>query len=234
VPGVFLAHEYGGFKVPELRSHFVDTTGPSGKRVLGAHFIEGVELDPERSRNYELGLAGELALAESVQGRYDLGVFYTEFDDRITKTKAAMTDQAALTFRNVDDARAQGAELDLGLALEPALELQLAATYLDAVDRDTGDRLSDAPEWNAVVSALWTPAEPIELQLRTRYVDEVYDGTEWQDAYTLTSLDAEYAPAAWDGLALQGGVDNLLDSDNDSSLYADPGRFVRAGIRYDF
>ncbi len=223
-----------GFKVPELRSYFVDTTGPSGKRVLGTHFIEGEELDPERSRNYELGLAGELVVSGAVQGRYDLGVFYTEFDDRITKTRATTTDKAAKTFRNVDDARAQGAELDLGLALEPALELQLAATYLDAINRDTGETLAHAPEWNAVASVLWQPAGPVELQLRTRYVDEVYDGTEWESAYTLTSLDAEYAPAAWDGVTLQAGVDNLLDNENDSSLYADPGRFVRAGIRYDF
>nr|WP_155989611.1 TonB-dependent receptor [Thioalkalivibrio sp. ALE19] len=75
----------------------------------------------------------------------------------------------------------------------------------------------------------------LRLQLRSRYVDEVrVAGDEWDRSFTLTSLNVEYAPAAWEDVSLRGGIDNLFDADNESSLAADPGRFLHAGVRYDF
>ncbi|MBK5936523.1 TonB-dependent receptor [Halorhodospira halophila] len=227
-----------GFKLPELRSFHVDTEDGQGREVRGAYVIdedvgkdERHELDPESSRNYELGIAGDLDLHRDVTAFYDIGLFYAEYDDRIGRAQGNGDYE---TFKNVDNARSQGTELQFGVAFDPQLELSLAATYLDAIDRDSRETLPDTPEWTAVAKALWTPTDPLELQLRTRYVDEVRARDDWDSAYTLTSLDVGYAPAAWDGLRLQGGIENLLDEGNDSSLRADPGRFARAGVRYDF
>ncbi|ABM62692.1 TonB-dependent receptor plug domain-containing protein [Halorhodospira halophila] len=237
-PEVRLRAQYAeGFKLPELRSFYVDTEDGQGREVRGAYVIdpdvgkdETHELDPESSRNYEFGIAGDLNLQRDITAFYDIGLFYTEYDDRIGRAPG----NGYQTFKNVDSARAQGAELKLGAAFDPQLELTLAATYLDAIDRDSRETLTDTPEWTAVAKALWTPTDPLEVQLRTRYVDEVRVGDDWDSAYTLTGLDVAYAPAAWDGLRLQGGIENLLDEGNDSSLRADPGRFARAGVRYDF
>ncbi|MCG5537683.1 TonB-dependent siderophore receptor [Halorhodospira sp. 9622] len=231
------AHYAEGFKMPDLRQLHIDARNPRGDRVLGAHVTEpSVDKEPhelaaESSRNFEVGIAGDLDLQGDITAFYDVGLFYTEYDDRISQVPE--TNQYR-TFRNVEDARTQGTELQFGVAFDPQLELSLAATYLDAIDRDSRETLPDTPEWTAVAKALWTPTDPLELQLRTRYVDEVRARDDWDSAYTLTSLDVGYAPAAWDGLRLQGGIENLLDEGNDSSLRADPGRFARAGVRYDF
>ncbi|MFP4648918.1 MAG: TonB-dependent receptor plug domain-containing protein [Halorhodospira sp.] len=228
-----------GFKLPELRSLYADANR-NGKKVRGAQVIDkGVgkderhDLDPESSRNYEIGIGGEFDLQREIAASYDLGLFYTEYDDRIGDAPGSGDEYR--TFKNIDNARAQGAELELGAAFDPQLELTLGATYLDAIDRDTRETLTNTPEWTAVAKALWTPTDPLEVQLRTRYADEVrVDEDDWDSAYTRTSLDLGYAPPSWEGLRLQGGIDNLLDESNDSSLEADPGRLVRAGVRYDF
>jgi|GEM_PF-3208279 len=227
-----------GFKLPELRSFHVDTLNPRGQRVLGAHVVDPAvgkarhELDPETSRNTELGIAGDLRLSDTTSGYYDVGLFHTKFDDRIAQTPG---DGNYRTFRNVSNARARGVETRLGAALGSQVELRLGATWMDAIDRDSGETLTDAPELTAVASALWTPTEALQLQLRSRYVDEVHVGAdEWERSYTLTSVNAVYTPMGWEGVTLRGGIDNLFDTDNDSSLRADPGRFLHAGLRYDF
>lgn len=227
-----------GFKLPELRSFHVDTRNPRGIRVLGASVVDEAvgkerhELDPERSRNVEMGLSGDVSLTGTTAARYDIGLFYTEYEDRIAKVRGSGD---YLTFKNVDSARAQGVDVDLGATFDPDLELRLSATYLDAIDRGTRETLTEAPKWIVVAKAVWTPYKSLELQLRSRYVDEIYLGQDvWDDAYTLTGLDVQYAPDTWGGVVLHGGIDNLFNQDNRSSLYADPGRFVRVGVRYDF
>ena len=47
-------------------------------------------------------------------------------------------------------------------------------------------------------------------------------------------LDVRLASRRWEGVTWHAGVDNLLDEENDTSLYADPGRFARLGVRYQF
>lgn len=227
-----------GFKLPELRSFHVDTLNPRGQRVLGAHVVDPAvgktrhELDPETSRNAELGIAGDLRLSDTTTGHYDVGLFYTEFDDRIAQTRG---DGDYRTFRNVSNARSRGVETRLGADFNSQVELRLGGTWMDAIDRESGETLTDTPELTMVASALWTPTEELRLQLRNRYVDEVrVAGDEWDRSFTLTSLNVEYAPAAWEDVTLRGGIDNLFDADNESSLAADPGRFLHAGLRYDF
>lgn len=229
-----------GFKVPELRSYYVRAQNPKGDPVLGAYVTDdGLgkgrhALDPQRSRNYEIGVKGRLPLGSTAVFQYDLGLFYTEFDDRITKTWAPS--KQYMTFRNVNDARTQGVETALGLHF-PTVEWKVAATWLDAIDRDTHNTLPDAPPLTAVGSVAWTPVAPLRLEVRVRYVGERYQdsaNTAKDEAYTLTGVDVGYQPARWPGLTLRAGVENLLDADNDTSLVPDPGRRVQAGVRYDF
>jgi outer membrane receptor for ferrienterochelin and colicins len=238
--GVRLRARYAeGFKVPELRSYYVRARNPRGDRVLGAYVEDEAlgkgrhELDPQRSRNYELGAEGRLPFGATTF-HYDLGLFYTEFNDRITRTWAP--GRQYLTFRNVNDARTQGAETALGLRF-PAFEWKVAATWLDAIDRDTRNRLPDAPPLTAMVSAAWMPVDPLRLQARVRHVGERYQdsaNTMEDDAYTLTSLDAGYEPVRWPGLTLRAGVENLFDADNDNALESDAGRRLEVGFRYEF
>lgn len=243
MPGLRLrAHYAEGFKIPEARSYTVHTRDPRGRLVLGADVVEPAvgkqahDLDPERSKTLELGLAGHLGGGQGQTPRltYDIGVFETRFDDLIGKTRG---DGPYLTFRNIQNARVQGLETGFQLDLPHRIQLGLNTTWLDAIDRDTDRELTHTPDFIGVARLGWAPTRALQLDLRIRgqgerYVDAA--NTEQDEAYTLVDLSAVYRPSRWEGLSLRAGIDNLMDKENETSLYADPGRFFRVGARYRF
>lgn len=58
------------------------------------------------------------------------------------------------------------------------------------------------------------------------------DNTEALEAYDRVDLTLSFFPEPQRDLEVFAAIDNLFDSGNDSSLLADPGRFVRLGLRY--
>ncbi|MFP4080877.1 MAG: TonB-dependent receptor plug domain-containing protein [Ectothiorhodospira sp.] len=241
-PGLRLrAHYAEGFKIPEARSYTVHTRDPRGRLVLGSDVVEPAvgkqahDLDPERSRTLDLGVSGHLAGADKAPGlTYEVGVFETRFDDLIAKTRG---DGPYLTFQNIQDARIRGLETVLQLDLPHRVQLGLNATWLEAMDRDTDRELTQTPDFIGVARLGWAPVRALQLDLRVRgqgerYVDAA--NTERDQAYALVDLAAVYRPPRWQDLSLRAGIDNLMDRENDTSLYADPGRFFRVGARYRF
>ena len=234
-----------GFKVPEPRTYKTDTLDPRGRLTLGADVVdrdvgkEAFALEPERSRTYELGLSGELQALAAGPSRYALTAFRSTFDDRIEKQ--AVKDSSGklqyITWRNVEDARVDGVEASLTQPLASAWTLALEATWLDAVNRETDQQLTYSPEHTALAALSWRPGPQWSARLRARRVGERYEdaqNTVKQAAYTLVGLDVRLASRRWEGVTWHAGVDNLLDEENDTSLYADPGRFARIGARYQF
>lgn len=241
-PGLRLrAHYAEGFKIPEARSYTVYTRDPRGRLVLGSDVVEPAvgkqahDLDPERSRTLDLGISGHVAGALGGPGlTYEVGVFETRYDDLIAKTRG---DGDYLTFKNIQDARIRGLETVLRLDLPHRVRLGLNATWLEAVDRETDRELTQTPDFIGVARLGWTPTPHLDLDLRLRgqgerYVDAA--NTERDQAYALMDLAAVYRPPRWQDLSLRAGIDNLMDRGNDTSLYADPGRFFRVGARYRF
>lgn len=234
-----------GFKYPDLRALTADTRTPRGDWNLGADVIrEGVKdeahgLDPEQSENVEIGLRGHLGRPAAVRLRYDFSVFYTEITDRIARVQE--TDEYR-TFRNVGTSRTRGLETALETDWSPRWGTDLSATWIEdaawgQVSQAHYRHLPNAPELTAMVRLRWQASEALHLQTRARYVGAYYtaaDDDERQASQTLVGVNASYRPAVWQGVRLHAAVDNLFNADNDSSLYADPGRFVRAGVAYQF
>lgn len=225
-----------GFKVAESRSYDVIQVNPNGTLMLGAH-VENADvgktrhdLKPERSETFEIGLLGRLG-----PGRYTLTAFHTDFRDRVERVTEQPADVQYITFRNVGEARIKGIEASLSMPLGQQLDLALSATWLDAENRDTGLTLSGTPENVAVAGLNWTPNDAQMWQLRVRHVGERYldaANTDKDEAYTVADLNASFHPASWRKLELYGGIDNLFDRRNDTSLFSDPGRYYRIGLRY--
>ncbi|ABI57618.1 TonB-dependent receptor [Alkalilimnicola ehrlichii MLHE-1] len=234
-----------GFKYPDLRALSADTRTPRGDWMLGADVIrEGIKdeahaLAPEQSENVELGVRGHLGDPAALRLRYDFSGFYTAIEDRIARVRE--TDEYR-TFRNIGTSRTRGLEAALETDWSPRLGTDLTATWIEdaswgRVSQAHYRHLPNAPELTAMVTLRWQATQALHLQTRARYVGAYHtaaDDDERQASHTLVGVSASYRPAAWQGVRLHAAVDNLFNEDNDSSLYADPGRFLRAGATYQF
>lgn len=225
-----------GFKVPENRDYDVRQINPNGMLMLGAQVLDPSvgkiphDLKPEQSETWELGLLGRVG-----GGRYELTAFHTEIRDRVERVREQPTDIEYITFRNVGEARIRGLEALLSLPVTHSVYADLTGTWVDAENRNTGKTLSSSPDITAVAGLTWALDDRQFWQLRVRHVGQRYldaDNTERDSSYTVADLTASFQPRHWDNLELYGGIDNLFDANNDSSLLADPGRFYRVGLRY--
>ncbi len=227
-----------GFKVPEIRDFTANRINPQGVRILGANVIDPAfgktrhSLMPERSETYEIGLQGRLNVA-----RYEITVFQTDIKDRVEQVREQPLDTEYMTFRNVGSARIQGLETQWQWPLTEHIRLDLAATWLDAINRDTQLQLTNAPEFMARSGVRFAPTDNVSTRLQARYVGSRYidaANTDEEESYTVFDLNLGYYPLQWDAIEFYGGIENLLDVRNETSLYADPGRFLRVGMRYFF
>ncbi|MCG5549014.1 TonB-dependent receptor plug domain-containing protein [Halorhodospira halochloris] len=236
-----------GFKYPDTRDLYTDTHTPAGDLNLGARVIRGGkteahELDPEESENLEIGLRGRLGTPRERELRYDLSAFYTEIDNRIEQVRYG--NQGYRTFYNIGKSRARGLEAAIEADWSPKFGTDLSVTWLeDASWREVTHEgldyefIPNAPEFSGIASIRWQPSEAWSLQARARFTDEYYTATdddEVDESYTTVDLNANYRPTNWEGTRFYAAVDNIFDEGNDSSLYADPGRFARVGMEYEF
>jgi vitamin B12 transporter len=110
-------------------------------------FSGNPSLDPERSRNFELGAsrrAGAFGL--------DLSLFRNELRDLIEY------DFVTNTNANVGRARTDGFEVSAQDALGRDLHARATYTYLRAIDESTGLALVRRPKHHASVEASWSPS----------------------------------------------------------------------------
>ena len=171
---------------------------------------EEAEFDTERADTTELGF--KMSLAQGA-GLLNAALFYTEIDNFQV---VSFVGTGFLT--STVPARSQGVELEGQWAVSQHLDLAASATWADAEEEETGDRLPYAPEWSANLSLDYRyPWRGAGLEWHVEgainYRDEQYQqrGKNSPDD-ALTMVDLRLTLASMDGvweLALLGK--NLLD-----------------------
>ncbi|MBK1736275.1 hypothetical protein CKO15_13600 [Halorhodospira abdelmalekii] len=234
-----------GFKYPEPRSLTADTQSPRGDWMLGADVVRpGIKeerhaLQPEQSENFEVGIRGWVNTPQAMQLRYDVSAFFSEIDERIERVQETPEYR---TFRNIGTSRTRGVEAALETDWSPRFGTDLTATWLEEatwrrVTQEDYEYLPFAPEFAAIVTLRWQPQQSLHLQGRARYVGEHYtapNDNEQDERYTVIDVNANYRPPQWPATRFYAALDNVLDTGNETSLYADPGRFARLGMEYQF
>lgn len=173
--------------------------------ALGHPLVGNPELQPERSRGAELGLAlrrprGELAMT----------VFDNRFRDAIDFEEGPPP-----RLLNRDEIRSRGLQTTLRLQPRPALALRLSATYADAELAGSDEPLRNRPRWTGSASLDWTLSPRWRLQFDETYVGRNVDsssptGERRLDAGWRSDVGVAYEPRP--SLTLRAELLNAFDA----------------------
>lgn len=223
-----------GFKAPTLKQLSPEYSAIAG----GGRFtiVGNPDLDPETNLSFEAGF-------EYQQGIWSARAmaFQNDLDNLIQAVcvvGCGPMPGATWTYRNVDKARIRGIELGGVVELPWNMRLDANYTFLDPVDRTTGERLPNRSRHAANATLAWSPLEKLTTSLRANYVgsQKTTTGSGRQPDYTLLSAYASYAFN--EHATLQFGIENITDvrlaDENGDFAFADEGRRYFLGLKTGF
>ena len=145
VGGTSLRASYGqGFRVPSLPEAFIE----AGSTGLLA--VPNVDLKPERSKSYEVGVSQPLG----TWGVLDGAIFRTDIDNLIEAGLSVSGGGLQVQWRNVTQARIQGIETSCRCSLlDGGLECNFGYTYVSPQDLSAHDILKYRPRHILTTSA---------------------------------------------------------------------------------
>ena len=211
--GLRLNASYGqGFRAPSVYERYVYTENNKGD------VIPNPDLEPETASSYELGIEGE-----SGPFRGSATLFRNDIDNMIYKEPTGnfrtSGSQQVLEYTrvNIGEARTQGAELEASLALPRGFSLTGNFTYIDAENKDSGDKLLEVPESKTYLRLAYdNPRSGWHTNIRFTHVGEQIiapvfaDGSQdKEDAYNIFNFYLEKNLSR--NLRLYGGVNNIFD-----------------------
>lgn len=233
-----------GFKAPTLKQLSAEYRGEGCNR--GCIVVGDPDLQPETNLSFEAGLeySRDIWSARAM-------VFQNDLENLIeTYNTGRVEGLPVYSYRNVNKARIRGVELGGGVELPWDLRLDANYTYLDSIDRTTGERLLERSQHAVGATVRWSPVEGLTASLRAQY----FSGQDYtqmvvppgggrpvevrqeRPGYTLLSVYGDYAFN--EHASIQLGVENLtnvrLDGDAGANAFADEGRRYFLGLRARF
>ncbi|MCB1844074.1 MAG: TonB-dependent receptor [Halioglobus sp.] len=217
--GVTLAANWGeAFKLPSFFA-------------LGSPLVGNPDLDPEKARGGDLGIAWRPRSGLEFTARG----FFNDFRDLVDFDEA--------TFRNVNRQTIEtaGAELEALWQMQPALSLRMDATFTDIDVKGEDTVLTGRPEWTAGALLQWNPVPRWQTTLDYRFSGEQWAISRHTGQQVLSELD-EYHRVDWvvgwqvqRHWQLQLSVDNLLDERYATAVgFMAPERALRVGLRLEY
>ncbi|NEX16122.1 MAG: TonB-dependent receptor [Halochromatium sp.] len=167
---------------------------------------DGKMLNTAEIATYELGY---ILRKPSWKGR--LILFHSDLSDPI------IFGDSENGYINSADARLRGVELEYEQRLNAYLRVDANLSYVDSLDRGSGQALPGGTDLLGNLALLWRPREPWTAALQLSYVGarerRVGDERSALDAYTTADLTLSYGSASGAGFYAHLGVKNLTDAD---------------------
>ncbi|MCG8685830.1 MAG: TonB-dependent receptor [Desulfobacterales bacterium] len=131
--------------------------------------IGNPDLNPEKSRNLDLGLGGQWKFF-----RAELGYFYQDVEDMITTTTLS---NGSSFYINADgETEIDGFEILVGIGPFNGITLNLSANWVNAEDKETGEQLERIPEFYTTANLSYRSGEGrFGADVMTRYTGDVYE-----------------------------------------------------------
>jgi vitamin B12 transporter len=195
-------------------------------------------LRPERSRSFDLGLAWRTRAAPTwgavtLYRRDSRNLI--DFVSCFGVSGGICANRPFGTYDNVGRARAQGFEVEFGLAPSQRLRTSVAYSYLDAKDRANGAQLARRPRHALTATVDWTSPIGLVLGGDVRLVGDSFDdaaGAVPLDGHALADLRASLPLG--ERFEFYGRIENLFDARyTEVAGYGTRGRagFVGARLR---
>lgn len=192
---------------------------------------------------YQLyGYGGNLSLNPETSRSFDAGIEYGDTGGPVQLRAAAFRRDARnlidylwpAGYFNIGRSRAQGLELEARVRLAPNLRVQAAYTYVQSINRATGQDLARRPRHALTVSGDWeTPWAGLVLGADFRLVGNSYEDAQNAIAlgsYALATLRAS-VPLG-DRFELYGRIENVTDAHYQTAYqYGTYGRTAYVGAR---
>ena len=195
-------------------------------------------MQPETSDAYEAGVEyfGDKIFARAI-------CFYNDIEDLIDWKQIGQNGRVRLfEATNIDEAKAEGVEVEVGVTLPHRLALSCNYTYLDAKDTKNDVRLDEKPRHtvNTKLKYAWDTIG-LSAVLRFQYIadQELFnDDDELVDAPDYSLWNFSIRKTLLNNFEIQMGVENIEDvrlaDKSDLFAYEERGRFYYANLRFNF
>ncbi|MFC4625361.1 TonB-dependent receptor domain-containing protein [Daeguia caeni] len=184
------------------------------------------DLQPEKSRSYEVGLNWKVTEATSL----DLAVYQNRLKDAIISVAPTY-----LPY-NIARAKVTGLEVELSHRFNERWSVRGSFEYKQPIDEDTGNDLAYRERVKAAGELSFKALDSLDLTGRLRYGGSRYanaSNTEKLDPYVTADLVAVYSFDEQSKLKVS--VENLFDKDYQTvSGYVAPGRTINVGLTRNF
>jgi len=223
-----------GYRAPNLKERFFTFD----HSALGYMVLGNPDLTAESSDSIQAGIE----ISNDTGFHAELSLFHNNIKDLIDTDldaeQSAANNLGIFRYTNIARARTQGIDLVLDYEFSPSLSGDIGYSYLDAIDRATGNRLTERPARQIKLGLDWKlPGLSSEISLRGSYQSEEYIDI----ANTLVSpdwstLDLKFNQPIRKHLTFFIGIDNVTDEHRDPSragkdFRPKKGRFMYAGLR---
>lgn len=227
---------YGrGFRAPTLSELYLyfDGSSMAGMPGAGRFYITGnPDLKPEKSLGYDFRVEWEPGRAFG-----SVSYYHNDVENLITTVLAGYS---PITYRytNIGRARVAGVETAAGYRLDDRWTIKGTWNYLDAIDKDTGERISGRASHYGTVQLLYSDHQDYGwsgafwYEFTRDYFGGDQSRTEMRNSnYHLLNLSVS---RKWgDRISAFAGLDNLTNKKSDFGLYLN-GRLWRTGVEWKF
>lgn len=230
------------YALPGLNTRLRASYGTSFKApTLSERFASSAFVTPNPDLEPENGTMGEVGF-DTTLDTVSFGAAW--YDGEIENLIETVFDFTTFTGTNKNIGKADLSGVEAYVRWTPVVALTLSAdyTFTDAVNADTGNRLSRRPEHAWSASAEWRPTDKAALSLRYGFtgerLDVIYDdqgafvGTgQAIDSFALIDLSGRYQVTA--DLEVFAAATNLLDETYEQpAAFAGAPRTLSIGVRW--
>ena len=199
------------------------------------NFIGNPDLEPEQSKNFELGIDFYLNNTYLFSGTLFKSKLENEIDGNIVDPNTSL-----YTAKNIDGlSKRQGIELSSNISLNENLELKASYTYIDSIQFKENRYIDEVrrPRHAASATILWKSNKSSTFNLNFRYsgkkIDVLYPGYVMMPSYTVLNFGGKFLLS--DKLSLIFSLKNILDKSYEEIYgYSALGFSAGIGIRYKF
>ncbi|MFA0439898.1 TonB-dependent receptor [Vibrio sp. 10N.286.49.C2] len=178
----------------------------------GCLLVGNPDLQPETSTNYEISTS----YVETFWS-VEFGLFQNNISNLIDRDldNAVGTEpdgRDIYTYKNIDEAVIQGAELSAEYDFTSSIRMNGTYTHLATEDKSTGNELENRPDHTAMARLIWEPIDALSTFARVNYTSQTLisvDDNVYRPAYVTADLGLNYlVNTDW---RLRAGVKNVTN-----------------------